>query len=137
MRQKIVEISRELVDVPWQHQGRNMFGIDCVGFLIWVGIKAGYEPIDIIDYSRFYNPKVLIKAFKDNGCRLVSKANIIPGDITIIKVGRSPMHVGILSMKYGVKHIIHAYEPAGKVLEEELHPVFEKRIYFGFAFPEL
>ena len=137
MRQQIVEAAREYIDVPWQHQGRNFHGIDCVGLLIQAGIKLGYKPLDIIDYSEFYDPSVLIKAFFKNGCRKIIKTKAVSGDIMIINVGRSPMHVGILSWKNNVRHIIHAYRPAGKVREEEVYPMLEKRFRFGFAYPGL
>ncbi len=97
MRRQIVEAAREYLDVPWQHQGRNFYGIDCVGLLIQAGIRLGYKPIDIIDYSEFYDPKVLIKAFLKNGCRKIIKTDAVSGDMIIINVGKAPMHVGILS----------------------------------------
>jgi len=137
MRQQIVEAAREYLDVPWQHQGRGFFGIDCVGLLVQTGIKIGYEPMDTKDYSEFYNPKLLIKAFLDNGCRKIIKTNAVSGDIMVINVGRSPMHVGILSMKKGIRHIIHAYRPARRVREEEVYPMLEKRFCFGFTYPGL
>ena len=137
MRRQIVEAAREYIGVPWQHQGRNIYGVDCVGLLIQAGIKLGYNPIDITNYSEYYDPNILIKAFLDNGCRKIIKTRAVSGDMIIINVGKAPMHVGILSMKNGVRHIIHAYRPAGKVREEEVYPMLEKRFCFGFTYPGL
>ena len=137
MRQQIVEAAREYINVPWQHQGRNFEGIDCIGLLVQVGIKLGYKPMDITDYSIFYSPAVLIKAFIDNGCKKIIKTRIVSGDMIIINIGKAPMHVGILSMKNGIRHIIHAYRPAKKVREEEIYPILENRFRFGFTYPGL
>lgn len=137
MRGQIVEAARKYIGVPWQHQGRNKFGIDCVGLLVLVAKDLGLNPLDITTYSQYYNPEVLIKAFIDNGCQKVIKTKAISGDIMIINIGKVPMHVGILSVKNGVKHIIHSYRPAGRVREEVIYPMLEKRFRFGFIYPEL
>lgn len=136
-RSQIVEIARKYEGVPWLHQGRNIYGLDCVGFIVKVGLDLGCRVIDIKAYSEFYNPKVLIKAFEDNGCRKIHKSKLLSGDIVLINIGKVPMHVGILTMKNGVKHIIHSFGSSGKVREEEVYDLFEKRFRFGFAFPGL
>ena len=137
MRQQIVEAAREYIGVPWQHQGRTFFGIDCVGLLIQTGIKIGYNPLDITDYSEFYDPDILIKAFLKNGCRKMIKTKAVSGDIMIINVGKAPLHVGILSMKADIRHIIHAHRATERVREEEVYPMLEKRFRFSFAYPGL
>ncbi len=137
MRRQIVEAAREYINVPWQHQGRNKFGIDCVGLLVLVAKDIGLNPLDITTYSQYYNPEVLISAFIKNGCRKVIKTKAESGDMILINIGKAPMHVGILSMKGEVRHIIHAYRPAGKVREEEVYPMLEKRFRFGFTYPGL
>jgi len=137
MRQEIVDAARKYADVPWVHQGRNKYGIDCVGLLVLVARDVGLKPLDVTTYSQFYNSSILIKAFIENGCKKITKTTAQSGDIMAINIGRCPMHVGILSEKRGIKHIIHAFRPSRFVREEEIYPLMWKRFAFGFKFPGL
>ncbi len=134
---QIIKTARKYIDVPWEHQGRSYFGVDCLGLLVLVAKELKFNPIDVIDYSMFYNPKLLIKGFLNNGCRKIAISNAVSGDMVLINVGKAPMHVGILSWKDNVRHIIHSYRPAKFVREEEVYPMLKKRFFISFAYPGL
>ena len=134
-RTQIIEAARNYLDVPWLHQGRNIHGIDCVGLLIMVGRDIGLDMKDVKAYSLYYDPIMLARSFRKNNCKKIPKTNAIAGDIVTIRVGNAATHVGILTMKENVLHLIHAYRSSRTVREEVVYPLLKKRFYFGYVYP--
>lgn len=50
-RDRIVEIARTWVGVPYRHQGRTRQYVDCIGFIIGVGAEMGVQVIAPHNYS--------------------------------------------------------------------------------------
>lgn len=116
---QIVAAARQYLGVPWRHQGRTKFGIDCGGLIILVGRELRLMPAtyDEIDYSRRPDGWSFLEAFgKVMDEKPLTEAKV--GDALIFIDGPYPCHTGILTEKHGVPHFIHAYAGLKKTIEQ-------------------
>jgi cell wall-associated NlpC family hydrolase len=111
---RVVTAARSWLDVPFQHQGRNKHGVDCAGFVVELMRSINVLPSDFrepTDYRRMPDGRLeeLIAA------QCIRSGVVEIASLILIKwpKHRHPGHVGICT---GPK-IIHAYELAGKVVE--------------------
>lgn len=101
-----------------------------------IGVELGYEVKDHTVYAREPKPAQMLATLKANGCRQVlpvTKRQI--GDILLFRDGQQVRHVGILSEKHGVEHVIHATAVAGKVIEQQLAGEMLGQLVYVFGFP--
>ncbi|HEY8554244.1 MAG TPA: NlpC/P60 family protein, partial [Burkholderiales bacterium] len=63
---RLIEEARKLVGIPYHHQGRNKFGVDCIGLFVLAFEEAGSDLVRLLgvrdtrDYGRHRpNPKTL------------------------------------------------------------------------------
>jgi cell wall-associated NlpC family hydrolase len=111
----LVAEARTWIGVPFVHQGRSRFGVDCVGLVL--GVRNALEPWpEAMAEARTYRRKpedglMLMKALQY--CRETDKP--AAGVVALIRwpADTTASHVGILTPDT----IIHAYERVGKVLE--------------------
>lgn len=109
----IITTARELVGVPYRHQGRSARGIDCVGLLLLIAERTGLLALgeQPQNYGRLPT-QALIERLRTRCDPLHEpEAGAIiairwPGD-------RTPSHVAICTGGT----IIHAYMSAGRVVE--------------------
>lgn len=148
-RKQVVDKAREYLGTPFQHQGRvKGISCDCVGLPLMIGQELG-----MIDKtgalingqdSADYGPQPF-----DNGvheevkrrCMEKSITDLKEGDLVTIKMPTVACHVGIISRLYvGTRDeclgLIHAYTPAGKVVETVLSPIMRQKIKGVFEFGE-
>lgn len=132
----IVSEARNLLGVPWVHQGMHPeFGIDCRGMLLVIADRLGYL---FRDYSKTYrrrSPAVELRVALLDEFDLIWQREAdevhddVPdhllqaSDVVLIRFPRDDVarHVGIIADGIYERTIIHAYEPAfggGKVVEE-------------------
>ena len=119
-RDAVVEKARGWLGTRWMHQGRNKGGIDCCGLVIVVGNDLGLFTYETNDYDRRTTGEAFVHHFHDAGCIEIPLPLVGPGDIVITSDKNFPCHCGIVSMKRGVKHFIHAYAMRKKVVEVPL-----------------
>ncbi len=98
-RENIISAARELIGVPYLHQGRNVrTGIDCVGLLVLIGQIIGYEEIhDLADYRRVPSSSTLLEFLKRN-LDEISLEQIQAGDFVLMTLGgRKARHTAVIS----------------------------------------
>ena len=95
----------------YKHQGRDEFGLDCVGLIIKVAHQCGVTDYDTTNYPRRPNSHDFIREMKGQLTRL-PKREIKSGDIIMFRSRGMPCHVGI---KVSPEKFIHAYLPHKKV----------------------
>lgn len=111
---EVVAIARELVGLPFKHQGRSLeTGIDCMGVLVLTAVGLGLAPEDSTAYSR--------RLGFDHALALLVRAGVTrevdgPGEgrIVVFHMPGNLLHGGILTRG----GMIHAWWSAHKVIEE-------------------
>ena len=117
-----VDIARSLLDVPWEHQGRDpSIGIDCVGLLV-LSFKAKQQPADR-SYARHPQHGALEARLEYHFGPPVTD-DIRVGDVVAMAGSvrsRTVRHVGIIaSNESGRLTLIHTDSIVGKVVEHPL-----------------
>lgn len=133
-RQKIVELARSLVGVPYRHMGRDATGIDCLGVAIWIAEELGLPVPEVGDYSRVPSGRRMMLGFREHAIPIrLSEAE--PGDFIHLAYSRQPQHVAILT---GVDpwRVVHADSIVGRVTEHSLSNGWLARIRGTYRFPE-
>lgn len=131
-RADIVSAARAYLGVRYVHQGRSTAGMDCLGLLICVGRDLGFLPHDYDrqDYTHQPSAPVLLAGMTDR-LQPIALAEAQPGDILVLASAGQPVHVGIKS-DVG---IVHAYGPAGRVVEHGLRAQFATAVRHAFRVP--
>ncbi len=115
----IIFAARSWLDVPWRHQGRSRFGVDCVGLCFCVARELGMKVQDITGYPRRSDGHQLMSHLSTSltsiepGCGQV-------GDVALFRDCGLPIHVGFLAQRKGFMTVIHAHARRRKVVEEPL-----------------
>lgn len=139
-RDDVVREARSLLGVPWAHQGRTQWGLDCLGLVVVVGQRLGLlEPGLDEPYGRQPDGLRLQRA-ADEHLLALDTQRARPGDVVLIAWRRYPMHCGILGGWLLYTTLIHAFAPAGKVIEHRLELPFggespTPRIVASYAWP--
>lgn len=108
--EKYITAAREYLGVPWQHQGRTEFGLDCVGLLIRSAEDCGVSVSDDNSYGREPTKGELVSLIR-RYCTLVPNGGYRAGDIVIL--GLRQTHVGILTDSFRPFGFIHI--PTNKI----------------------
>lgn len=119
-RQHIVDEARTWLDVKFKKGGRDRTGVDCVGLLVNVGQKFGFDIEDTTEYS--FNPepiKFQNMVFAQTTERKM--ADIDVGMILLFRQSIFPMHVGIVAKDRGGRFsVINASAKERRVVEEPI-----------------
>ena len=99
-----IAAARGYVGVPWRHQGRSRFGIDCVGLLVCVARDLGIQIEDMRAYEREPRAHDLARMLRRH-CVSVPVAGMRRGDIVLM--GRPSTHVGFLTQGHRPFGLIH------------------------------
>lgn len=132
-RADIVDTARGYLGTKYVHQGRvKGLGIDCLGLLICVGRELGFLPgdYDHQDYTHQPSHAEFMVGLEEYLVR-IDIADAGPGDILMLDAGGSPVHVGFKTDR----GLLHAYAPAGKVVEHGLRAQFATSVRFAFRVP--
>lgn len=125
-----VETARGFLGTKWHHQGRNEFGLDCIGLPVVSAARGpGIILKDCINYRR--QPDGTLNA------RLAEQ--LIQKDVSDLSLGtiitlwfsentKVAQHVAIITA-YG---IIHTHEYVGKVVEHRLNDMWKARVSAAF-----
>ncbi len=112
--QQLVDAARTWVGVPFRHQGRTRYGVDCIGLIICARAELVRDPAVFrtpTDYRR--NPNgALLEHFPKFAVQIDKPE---PGAVVVIGWPKQvhPSHVGIITPE----RIIHAYTAARAVVE--------------------
>lgn len=144
-RHEIMQIARRWVGTPYQHQARvEGVGVDCVNFVLAVGIEAGVIADDpekfapFSGYARVPNPRHMVAGMDSHFKKLPGLNISLPGDIVWLAWRKDlPMHVALLGAVGERVTLIHAYSGTGKVVEHGLDKIWLDRIHSVYRFPEL
>lgn len=100
----LIAAARAYLGVPWRHQGRSPFGIDCVGLLVCVARDLNIPVEDMRAYEREPRAHDLARLLRRH-CVSVPVADMRRGDIVLM--GRPITHVGILTDAHRPFGLIH------------------------------
>jgi NlpC/P60 family putative phage cell wall peptidase len=129
-REDIVRHARELIGVPFRHQGYNEFGTDCAGLVRWTYAKLGLGEPEVPAYERSPDGETLLATVRRYGQEIeIGEASI--GDVLIFRFAKLPQHLGIVT-EHGM---IHSYWTIGRVVEHGLDQKWRNRICAAFRFP--
>lgn len=129
---EIIRYARELLDMPFRHQGRAPSGkTDCAGVICHVASRGGVAHEDQSDYPRLPGGGRLEAALDAQPCLArVQLADVRPGDVLLMRFGRDPQHLGIFTGN----SLIHAYEPMGRVVEHGIDALWRRRAVRAYRF---
>lgn len=113
IRDKLVEIAKEMLDIPYRFGGRSLLGIDCSGF-----VQRVFSLLDIA------LPRTAREQFRLG--KLIGKDDLSIGDLVFFRTyANFPSHVGIY---LGDNRFIHASAKDRKVRVDSLDaPYYIKR----------
>jgi cell wall-associated NlpC family hydrolase len=134
-RDQIVARARDYLGVRWRHQGRTMDGVDCAGLVVCVGKDLGIIDYDRTDYQRRPDFNRFPGFFLDGGAVRRRVGTERPGDILVFREDRYPCHTGLVSLKNGKPHLIHAYLIRKMVEETPLDEHWLSRRVAAFTYP--
>lgn len=118
-RPQIMETARSWLGVPWRHQGRNRYGIDCAGLLCVVGWELGIPLVDKQGYQRVPDKTGFLDHLRSQLTRGSTTA-IKEASVGVFRESRYPCHTGILSWQHGILYVLHATVARKKVVEEPI-----------------
>lgn len=109
---QIINEARSWVGVPWHHQGRSRFGIDCAGLIIKIAESFGVFIPDLKIY-----PQKPDKRLVTIMTRYLPLCDLEPACISLFQFANAPWHVGL----YTGSSLIHAYDGGRRkqVIESE------------------
>jgi len=127
----IANEAREWIGTPWRHNQRvKGIGVDCVGLAMAVAEVAGVY-LDYGNYERRPRQDSLYQTLLS--CPELSPKEWVcdrePGDLLLLRVGRSLCHVGIVTTN---DTYVHASQTAGKVVEAYLSQNVLKYVHAVF-----
>ena len=118
--------------VPYHHQGRSRFGVDCVGLGVAALLAQGIAVDAPTDYSRAAQGQALLTQMEASGLlRPLPLDARAPGDVLVFRIRDNPQHVGIVLSD---DRMVHADSTNG-VRSVTLSPLWLARIVarYGWA----
>jgi hypothetical protein len=108
-RSQIVAAARRYAGVPFVHQGRTEWGLDCAGLWIRVAHDLGVTDFDFTNYLREPDGETFDRLMAEH-CRRVPVAEAREGDAILMTYAQAPQHLAVITEVYGPDsfRIIHA-----------------------------
>lgn len=130
-RAEIVAAAREWLGTPYHHEGRVLgHGVDCIGLVLQVAIACGVEVDEQTGYARIPDESRLLAGL-DRYTNSIQLSEAQAGDIVAIPFIHKIRHLAILTNN----GMIHAYEPAGGVVEHAVSDRWRKQFARAYALP--
>lgn len=114
-RAQLVSEARGWVGVPYVHQGRTRYGVDCIGLVLCV--RAALAPwaalaLEVRNYERHPKDGLLLARVQANCVQLDAPED---GAMILVRWPKTlhPSHAAI----YAGGNLIHAYQRARRVVE--------------------
>ena len=125
-----ISAARACLGTPFHHQGRApAVGLDCIGLIVVALRAAGMEVRDRTDYGRRPDGQSLVAALEQHGAARVDE--ICAGDVLLFRYDRQPQHVALAT---GAQTMIHAFAPAGNVVETDIGDYWQRRLVGIYRF---
>lgn len=136
LRAAIVAEARTWLDTPFHHQGRvKGVGVDCAGVPIGVAQACGLDWADVAGYGRVPRNGVF-QATVQAALQRIALADVQPGDLMTFAWRSEPQHIAVVS-QLGPLRIIHAWQDAGRCVENDLDATWHGRLRGCYRWPEL
>jgi cell wall-associated NlpC family hydrolase len=119
-----------LEGAAFQHQGRTPAALDCVGLVVVAARLVGVRLPDRTDYSREPRPAELRRALES---RLEAARALEHGGVVLLSLAGFASHVGVIAEG---SRLVHAYEPAGRVVVHALAGRWRRRVVALYRLPE-
>lgn len=137
--------ARSYLGVPFVHNGRTRFGLDCVGLLIVTGqALALLDHFQDDTYGRHIDAARLRAELETYLTPLPEPTAYQeavpwqPGDVLLFTIRRNPQHTALLTETGPEPRFIHACQSARRVVEARLDSRWQERLVGVFrwkAFP--
>ncbi|MDE1901659.1 MAG: C40 family peptidase [Alphaproteobacteria bacterium] len=122
--ERMTAAARACLNTPFHHQGRAPgAGLDCIGLVVIALRAAGKDVQDRNDYGRRPDGFSLVEALHAHGAEAVGA--IMAGDILLFRYDGQPQHVALAT---SADTMIHAFAPAGKVVETSIGIYWQHRL---------
>ena len=119
-RRELVDEARTWLGVKFKKGGRNRTGVDCIGLLIGVGRRFGFDIEDTIEYSFSPEPSKFQDMVYGQTIQR-DEFDVLEGSIVILRQSIFPMHTGLIAKDtYGRWSIINANLKERKVVEQSI-----------------
>ncbi|MGE3770425.1 MAG: C40 family peptidase [Bdellovibrionales bacterium] len=126
----MVAAARSCLNTPFAHQGRVPgVGLDCAGLIIYAAQEAGIVLHDTRAYALPVAPAQLLGVLGENN--LQPTALISRGALLLFRLGGQPQHLALATSH---TTMIHAYAPAGKVVETTIGTAWRNRLIGIYTF---
>jgi len=103
--EEFAKIIESMEGTPWVHQGRNRYGVDCIGAGFVAGWEIGLEIKDFRAYPRKVEPRRLLTGLRTILTDL-GKSKPRLGDVILFRLPRAS-HVGFITGQTREGLIIH------------------------------
>jgi cell wall-associated NlpC family hydrolase len=136
-RREVVEAARELVGLPYRHQGHTRRGLDCIGLIIVVAQKFGFDTSIPRGYSAQPQGRQVLVGADRTLWKPEDQQRILPGDIAVFwgLSATEPQHFTIIGHGSTGLTVIHAYSKFMKVVEQGWNPIWQKRYHSRYVLP--
>lgn len=129
----VVATARQLVGVPFQHQGRGAVGLDCVGLLIAVGKRLGIAEHWREQPYRNFPSESMVRSVLDQHLDPWA-GDPAPGCVALIRWRLTANHLGIVTDSDEPFALVHAYHQYGRVVEHRADGIWRARIVGLYQF---
>ena len=132
--QLVVNAAKSLIGTPFQHAGRNQYGLDCLGLLVLATRMCGMDVYDNKDYSMAVD-SVFMRTELSRVCRALKPDEPVQiGDVHLFRITRQPTHVGLVSEVVGgvALKLLHSYQSIGRVVEHHYDQSWKDRLACAF-----
>lgn len=120
----IIDTARTWIGTPFKHQGRSKgFGVDCAGLAIGISQELGLEVVDQRGYSRLPKNDEMRELIEQQ-CDPIAAPEV--GALLYMRYSGT-LHLAIVTRLDPI-YVIHAYQPAGKVVEHRLDSSWLRRV---------
>ena len=127
----MTDFARRCIGTSFHHQGRTpMAGLDCIGLVVIALRHVGIDVVDRTDYGMRPDGVSLLESITAHGAELVS--SITQGDLLVFRYDHQPQHVALASSD---NSLIHAFAPAGRVVESAIGAYWRRRLVGIYRFP--
>ncbi len=134
-RARIVEAARSYLGTPFVHQGRvRDVGIDCAGLVIEVARELEIRSVEITGYGREPDEEQFRRLLRQY-MTPIGWDQVEVGDVLTFAFIRE-QHLAIVSEREPMS-IVHAYEAAGRCVEQPLDRTWLNRLRGCYRFPEV
>lgn len=134
-RQEYVNVCRQYLGVPFRDQGRNDYGLDCVGVPIRAAQETGISDFDITGYKAVPGRHRMERLLAEV-CERIPVAEARLADLYHLAYEGHPHHLAVISCLDPMR-VIHADTDRGRVVEHGVDGFLRVRIRGAYRIPGL